>query len=323
MNSRIASLVLAVLVAMPAAAGCTQMPASQPAATPAGDRTVTPVQGPSVLKKLGLSVDGTKFGKLGGLAAAPGTGREEPMPPLAGAGSGQGMFSRLLGRSRATSAEAPPFVVTGGDLYRLSCQSCHGPRGAGSPPEINSLISPVQGTSTELLVQRMRQAGRPVDTAFLQSVTADAMKDLKQRIDQGGEKMPAFDYLSAKEVDALVAYLQRMVGTPEAPASDSRLTLPADAVGELVVKGTCHTCHDATGPGRRGMMMMQGVAPSLASMPGQETFEDVVNKVRNGVAPSMMMMMSAGPSKMPKLPYITREEVAAAMLYLMRYPPRR
>jgi mono/diheme cytochrome c family protein len=321
MNAQINGLVLAVLVAVPAATGCAQAPADHGPGTAVGDRTVTPVEGPSVLRTLGLSVDNTRFGKLGGSAPAPPTAREEPMPPLGQAGgAGQGLFSRLLGWGRATTPTAQPFVLTGEDLYRVSCQSCHGPHGAGSPPQVNSLVGPVEGTSTELLVQRMRKAGRPVDVPFLRGVTAGAASDLRQRIQQGGEKMPSFGYLTTEEVDALVAYLQRMVGAPDAPASDSRLTLSADAVGELVARGTCHTCHDATGPGRH-TMMTQAVTPSLASMPEQEDFDDVVNKVRNGISPPMRMM-SMGPSKMPELPYITREELAAAMLYLMQYPPR-
>ena len=236
------------------------------------------------------------------------------MPGLPAArGMGRGMFGRLFGQRRA----AQPFAFTGSDLYRVSCQSCHGPDGNGAPPEVNSLRGPVQGTSPALLIQRMRNASHPVDSSFLQSVAADAEHDLRQRVREGGKKMPAFAYLTDRDVDALVADLQRMVAIPEAAPSDRRLTLAAARVGELVVKGTCHICHDATGPGRQ-TMMMQGGIPSLARMPEEESFGQLVAKVRQGIAPPMMMM-GTGPSQMPKLPYLTEEELAAAMLYMSDY----
>lgn len=119
---------------------------------------------------------------------------------------GSGPIAWLLGRPSAMESltRARPFVLAGADPYRLNCQSCHGPEGAGSPPDVNSLIG-------------------------------------------------------------------------------------------------------------RHAMMMSGSIPSLASMPAEQAFDEFVAKVREGVSPPMMM---AGSSKMPKLPYLTSQELAAALVYL-------
>jgi mono/diheme cytochrome c family protein len=302
------------------AAGCVAQTSPMPAS---GSSGVSAVRGPSVLTRLHLSIDDTSFGKLGGDGPAR-PAREEPMPRDHGrSGPGGGMFAWMFRRTAGTSdaAASEPFTIAGADLYRMSCQSCHGPDGQGSAPEINSLVGPVRGTSLALLVQQMREHDRPVDESFLRGVAEGAGADLRQRLREGGQKMPSFTYLSAPEVGALVGYLQRMVDIPDAPASDPPLTISAARAGEDVVKGTCHVCHDATGPGRHAMMM-QGATPSLAAMATEETLEGLVAKVREGITPPMMgMMMSGGASKMPKLPYLTPQELAAAMRYLRAYPP--
>ncbi len=89
-------------------------------------------------------------------------------------------------------------------------------------------------------------------------------------------------------------------------------------VGEQVIKGTCHICHDATGPGgTRMMIMMRGIIPSLASLPDDHSLEGVIRQVQYG---TRMMMMMRG-NRMPPFPYFTDEEIAAAYLYLQAYPP--
>jgi mono/diheme cytochrome c family protein len=90
-------------------------------------------------------------------------------------------------------------------------------------------------------------------------------------------------------------------------------------VGEHLVKGTCHICHDATGPGGGRMMMMRGTIPSLASFPAEKSPDDLVRKVRYGTSGGMMAMMGGG--RMPTFRYLTEEEVVAAYLYLSNDPP--
>jgi mono/diheme cytochrome c family protein len=313
-RARFLTTLVSTLVAL-TFSSCNQL-SRTPAAAAADADAIPAARGPSLLNTLGLQLEASKFGQVGGSAPIEKAAGQEPMPPVASPrGFGRGMFSWFFGPSGTGEAQAQPFVLTGADLYRINCQSCHGPDGAGAPPEINSLVDPVRGTSIDLLVRRMQQESHPVDVPFLKDIASGALSDLRERLRQ----MPSFSYLTDDQVDALVGYLQRMCGVPEAPASGQQVPLSAAAVGGMVVNGTCHICHDATGPGRHAMMM-QGSVPSLASMPEEEAFGDFVAKVRDGVAPRMMMM-STGPSRMPTLAYLTKEELAAALLYLRTNPP--
>jgi mono/diheme cytochrome c family protein len=97
------------------------------------------------------------------------------------------------------------------------------------------------------------------------------------------------------------------------------VTQTAARVGEHVMKGTCHICHDATGPGGGHMSMMTGIIPSLFSIPRQESLGTVLHQVEYGSS-GMMMMMMAG-QRMPALPYFTKDEIAASYFYLIDYPP--
>jgi mono/diheme cytochrome c family protein len=287
--------------------------------------TVTPVSGKSWLQHLGLSLDQTRMGRMGGASSPSSSARREPMPQVGRSSSGplgvllRRFYAVLPDEGKAVKALNEPFVLGGADLYRLNCQSCHGPDGAGSPPEINSLIGPVQGTSPTLIRRRMKERGHPIDEAFARQLAAEGDKPLRERLVNGGEKMPAFKHLEGKEVDALLGYLKSLAGVPEERNADLRVTQSVARVGEHLVKGTCHLCHDATGPGSGHRMMMQGIIPSLASFPEQKSPSDVSHKVLQG--DSGMMGMRGG-GRMPVFPYLTEEEVAAAYVYLASYPPR-
>ena len=124
--------------------------------------------------------------------------------------------------------------------------------------------------------------------------------------------MPPFRDLHGKEVEALIAYLRELAGIPGAGRGQILVTEPAHRVGELLVKGTCHICHDATGPGvRRGVEAAPGEIPSLASVPEARSQLEMIRKVRKGLAlPTPVMISSRG--EMPIFSYLTPEEVAAA-----------
>jgi len=62
-----------------------------------------------------------------------------------------------------------------------------------------------------------------------------------------------------------------MARVPGAERQQRDITEPAARVGELIVKGTCHICHDATGPDSRPTTVLSDVIPSLASIPRQKT----------------------------------------------------
>ena len=101
------------------------------------DPSVTPVSGPSWLTHLGIALRETSLGQ--------GAQRYGPPPGAAHAPA-------------AESLGVPGTVpMSGADLYRLNCQACHRAEGTGTPPEIHSLLGPVQGASVSLVRTRLRQ----------------------------------------------------------------------------------------------------------------------------------------------------------------------
>jgi len=228
-------------------------------------------------------------------------------------------FDRFRRNEDTSAALNQPFRLTGADLYRLNCRSCHGPDGEGAPPEIPSYMDAVRGSSAALIRKRLEARGTPVSDAFVAELAKGGEKDLRDRLQHGGKKMPAFPHLAGREVDALLHYLKRQAGVPEATGPDLQVDESVARVGEHLVKGTCHICHDATGPGSGHMMMMRGTIPSLASFPEEKSPDDLISKVRYG-ASGMMGMMGGG--RMPTFPYLTDDEIVAAYLYLASYPPQ-
>ncbi len=174
--------------------------------------SVSPVTGPSQLQHLELPLPQTSMGSTGYWGPAPDDYTPQPI-------RGEfGLFDRTM-------------TVSGADLYRLDCRACHQANGEGAPPEINTLIDPVQGTSLVLWTRRMQQLGRPVDPAFARQVVEGSRSDLLKRIVHGGEKMPPFEFLSQDEIQALVAYLDSLAGLPgcTAPAGHRRADPPRRA----------------------------------------------------------------------------------------------
>lgn len=325
------SSVLAVTSMLLILAGC-EGPSSRsgggetsPAAQ-ARDPLVTPVREESWLSRLGLTVSTTSMGQVGGSAPPAATSRREPELDEGGGGP-RGLASVLrrympmMRSDRRAAAEllSERFELAGRDLYRLSCRSCHGPDGQGAPPEIPSLLGPVQGASPALVRRRLEDRGAEVDEELVQELASQAEADLRRRLAEGGEKMPPFPHLRGDEMEALLGWLGELAGVP--PGERASLLVPQSAarVGEHVVKGTCHVCHDATGPGGGHMAMMRGIIPSLASFPVQSSLGMVVRQVQDG---SSGMMGRMGGERMPAMPYFTEEEIAAAYLYLAEYPPQ-
>jgi mono/diheme cytochrome c family protein len=97
------------------------------------------------------------------------------------------------------------------------------------------------------MMQRMKAMDRPADPAFIRHLTSGTEGDLRKRLKVGGHNMPSFDHLSDTEIAALRPYLDQMAGVPSTRGPMHTVTEPSARVGELIVKGTCHICHDATG----------------------------------------------------------------------------
>lgn len=263
---------------------------------------ITAVEGPSTLRHLGLSITGTSMGWAGHWSGPPSAVPTHDVP----------------GRSEPV---AGPFVLTGADLYRISCQACHKPDGTGAPEHIRSVIGPVHAASFQWMSEDMRARGRSVDAAFIRQLTTANEADLRARLRKGGHDMPAFGQLSDQEYVVLRPYLDQLSGiaTPRTPKT---IAEPPDRVGELVIKGTCHICHDATAAKAARATIANAVIPSLASLTQTKTFADFREKVRAGAG---VPINDGGPlarGRMPIFDYITPPEVAAAYAYLIRYPPR-
>jgi mono/diheme cytochrome c family protein len=289
------------------------------------DYPIPSSQGPSWLKHLGLTVSQTRMGQVGGTDSLPASthGKQQliagtPTPP----GNLNSTIQRFLATFHSGSKPASEildekFLVAGSDLYRWNCQACHGSAGQGATPEINSVLGPVQGTSPALTRKRMEARGLDVDDDMVQQVSELAEGSLRDRLQHGGKSMPSFEYLRADEVEALFGYLEKLSEVP--PTKRDGLLVPESAarVGEHIVRGTCHICHNATGPGSGHVAMMQGTIPSLASIPREHSLSGVVHQVQYG---SCGMMKITGGEVMPAYPYFTEEEIAA--VYLVAYSAR-
>jgi mono/diheme cytochrome c family protein len=265
--------------------------------------SVTPAAGLSYLRRLGLTMDRSSMGRIGQTDS-----KSSTAPSLD--------VTTLADPTRRT------MTLSGGDLYRLECRACHRADGTGAPPEINTLIGPVQGTSLVLWQRRMKQIGRSIDPTFANEVVSGAKADLRTRVVHGGKKMPSFDYLQDAEVEALVAYLDLLAGVPSAAQRQHTVTEPATRVGEYLVKGTCHICHDATGTWPTPEALLNGAVPPLAGLPTHRTIFEMVEKVRHGAPIIMGTTNMVDRGRMPVLDYVTNDEVAAVYLYLAVYPPR-
>jgi len=247
---------------------------------------VTPVSGPSWLHTLGLDYRDTSLGR--------GAGRYGPDPAAA-----------ATMRDAVTLPVARTVTVTGRDLYRINCQLCHRAEGTGAPPEIKSLLPAIQGTTLP------QMSG---------SVTR---LDLYARLEKGGQKMPPRNHLQHSDIDVLYGYLTALAGAvPHTRPAEASEVVTIERLGENVVKGTCHICHDAAGPRPSDQALLEGAIPPLSVVMTDKTIAEFVNKVEHG-APAMMgspPMPHRG--RMPVFYYLTETEIAAAYQYLRAYAPR-
>jgi mono/diheme cytochrome c family protein len=187
--------------------------------------------------------------------------------------------------------------------------------------EINSLLGPVQATSAALIRTQMKRRGIELDARAVAKLVSQATSALHARLRNGGEKMPPFLQSAPEEMEALLSYLDALAGVPGAERRQIWLSEPPLRVGELLVKGTCHICHEAIGPGLGIAVASPESIPSLASLPRDRSQAEVIRKVRQGLSKPMPMMTSSR-GEMPVFTNLTTAEIAAAYNFLVRYPPR-
>ncbi len=275
-------------------------PAVAQSETLAPREDVTAVSGPSRLSTLGVPVERTSLGRIGLIGAS----GQPPPQPAAGA---PGWWLR------------DGFTLSGSDFYRLNCRSCHGARGAGLPPEILPILDMVREMSSQLVRERMAAAGQPADAILAEQTAARARRALRDRLIHGGAKMIPFDHLAGRELDALLGFLYRLSGVPEADVpkeqrGDIRVRQSADRLGEHLAKGTCQICHDATAdPARRPDR--QGIPP-LDAMTESYSLAGFLRGAHHEGSRE-----GSGRGRGPRLDYLRDEELAAAYVYLIAYPP--
>ena len=261
------------------------------------DAIVTPVIGPSWLARLGVSLSNTQLGK--------GAGRYGPAA------------DQNRQDSQKSIAVPRTIEITGADLYRFSCQACHRAEGTGVPPEIHSLLGPVQGSSFALVRKQLHSRDAP----SAEKMSRQARASVLARMHQGGRRMPPRDYLKDDDMQALFAYLTQLAATPDASRQTTR-NITWARLGELVVKGTCYICHDAVGPSPSGPALLAGTIPSLESVLRTKHIAEFVRKARNGDVVSVDDPALRHRGRMPVFYYLRDEEAAAAYVYLATYPPR-
>ena len=316
-----ATLVLLLSISIPAVAIAQAAPPA-PAASPG---TAQPLSGPSILRALALSVDdGTPLGRLGG------DGPPRSALPQAFVDSVRKALTQAGSRDQAAlQSLRVTFPVSGADIYRLNCRSCHGPSGAGKPPAIASIIGSARALSPAQHEAVMKAAGAEANPELAQQLALHAEGNLlRERLAKGGvkpnlpylETMPPFAYLSEQEVVALADYLKQLGGVAGEGTAVQKVNQSAMRIGEQVVRGTCRICHDATGMSGGHAMMMAGLVPALGNLPEQMSLDGVVHKVRHGW--TSMVGMARPVSRMPIFAYLSDEEVAAAYLYLAYLPPQ-
>jgi mono/diheme cytochrome c family protein len=261
------------------------------------------VSGESWLAHLNRSFGDTSMGKTGQLG--PGPDETSPRPAL----------------HTAYFESKPAIVLHGSDVYRLDCRGCHGELGLGAPPEINSIIGPVRATSVRLVVERMKQTGVDMSYSEAAKLAAESRKTLLVRLHNGGENMPAFPQLTDKEIAVLVPYLEHLAGLSSVGEDKASITESNERVGELIVKSTCHTCHDATGANPGPVAMLDGAIPPLSALTARKSEAEFVRKVTQGEPVLMGTPPMLFRGRMPVFSYLSEEEAADVYLYLTLDPP--
>jgi mono/diheme cytochrome c family protein len=233
---------------------------------------VTPPSGPSLVSRIETGVDWGSFGRAGS----------------------DGSTTAV-----ATAGElwlVDGFEVTGDDLYRINCRSCHGAEAKGS----RSGVPPLHGA----LVERSASAAPGKLGPEL---------EVRHRLLVGGRVMPPFSHLEGDEVALVVGWLEALRDGRPAPAT--KLRQSAARIGEHLVKANCQICHDAV-PGVARQPLDRQV-PALAEMTTRDSVREFVRKTREGSP-------RAGDPKgrMPRFDYLSETELEAAYVYLTAFPPR-
>ena len=211
---------------------------------------ITPVSGPSALSRLGLTdpahVDGVggTLGAASGISGVAGTSRCR----LARRHVSRGYADR-----RGHLSSRLPGLPQ--DRWQRSAAGNQLPHRAG-PGDLADALGRAHETGGECTI----------DEAFARQVVSGARTDLLKRLSQGGQKMPPFAFLRDDERESLLAYLEAIAGVPNSRRKQRSVAESPMRVGEHIVKGTCHICHNAVGAWPDPEGPLNNAVPSLASL---------------------------------------------------------
>lgn len=188
---------------------------------------------------------------------------------------------------------AREFAVDGATLFGSFCAACHGARGEG-----------------------MRYAGSPAFPAignpdFLALASDDFVR---QTVTHGrpGRRMTAWGEkeggLRPAEIDAVVAYLRALGGTPHAPDPKPPRWVRGDAAaGERSYAANCAVCHGARGEGKEGPALSNPVLLANAT----DTY--LVETVHRGRSNTSMPAFTTSSSTRQTLEDVDIESIVAFM----------
>lgn len=261
----------AVLLAAPDFSGA--------AGSVSADAGVTAVTGANWLARFGQGTTSGSIGKMGSLGQKPGVA--DPVTPQTGNWLTDGV------------------EVSGADLYRYNCRSCHGMGAQGLHNIIPSIVDAVQLTSPDRVQQQANVSG-----AEARQVAQGASSGIRHRLKSGGSIMPPFNHLREDETQALLGYLASVAGLRAQESALRPLRQRPERIGEHIVKSTCHTCHDAV-PGYG-----KAAQPPLSAMTTKYSVSEFLSTTRGRSG-----------RHGPWFGYLTEGELKAAYVYLMAYPP--
>jgi hypothetical protein len=113
----------------------------------------------------------------------------------------------------------------------------HARSAVNSGMTVTPVIGPVEATSQAFIENWTKKPGHPVDAEMARQLAADAVTPLRQRLNNGGKKTPAFRHLKGEERSALFSYLQILSVVTSREFQPVLVTESVARVGEHLAKG--------------------------------------------------------------------------------------
>lgn len=180
------------------------------------------------------------------------------------AGESKRTFTQWPSPPPPAPATTPELLELGARVYRGACVGCHGEKGDGQGREGKYLgIPPRDFTTGQFIIRSTPVGSLPLDEDLFGSIR----RGFKPAVG-----MPAFTFLSDREVWAVVAYVKTLSprwksekpGKPvELPPPPPRTPeLEATGRGVFMAQGACFVCHgmagQGDGPAAPGLVYLSG-----------------------------------------------------------------